>query len=430
MINYNRTSADIKRSISLFSNRMTNGIKKTHRDFIFQMLYGLSEGNICHLSEIARRLKEKITLKKTIERLSRNLQAFQNEDIIWDNYLTGVKENAKEDAILLIDNSELVKPCSEHMEGLCQVKDGSTGEIAQGYHTIDAAVLSKEEKMPLPVYSHVFSSKERDFISQTEENLRCLRYLTKQFQPSNIRTLDRGFDANVYFQYFLHKDRKEKFIIRIKMNRMVIHQGKSMNVLDVANRYKGKYAITFQDKKKKTIYCKMAYIPVRCAFAPKVDLTLVVVYGFGKIPMLLLCNLQDQDHKKIASTVTKVYLLRWRIEEYFKFKKNQFQLEDFRVMSLCSIRNFNLIATLLSGYIGFLSEKRRDCIFIRELFVCSKRIFGVPNFCFYALGYAISDILSKTTVGIQSYLLKKPPPQQIDLFSLPDFNRPQAFAFC
>ena len=86
----------------------------------------------------------------------------------------------------------------------------------------------------------------------------------------------------------------------------------------------------------------MAYIPVHCAFAPKIDLTLVVVYGFGKIPMLLLSNLQDEEHKLIANTVTKVYLLRWRIEEYFKFKKNQFHLEDFRVMSLSSIRNFKI----------------------------------------------------------------------------------------
>lgn len=31
---------------------------------------------------------------------------------------------------------------------------------------------------------------------------------------------------------------------------------------------------------------------------------------------------------------TKVYLMRWRIEEYFKFKKQQFELEDLRVMSL------------------------------------------------------------------------------------------------
>ena len=425
MANYNRSSGEIKRSIYNFSNRITSGIKKTQKTFIFQMLYGLSEGNLCHLSEIARRLKEKITLKKTIERLSRNLQQFDDQANIWANYMDSVKEHTKEASILLIDNSEFVKPCSEHMQGLCKVRDGSTGEIARGYHTIDAAVLSKDGKMPLPVYSRVFSSEEKEFISQTDENLRCLSYLSQHFNPTCIRTLDRGFDANAYFQYFLDPKRKEKFIIRLKKTRMVIHQGESVNVLDVANQYKGKYAITFRDKKNRKIDCKMAYIPVRCAFAPNTNLTLIVVYGFGKVPMLLLSNLLYEDLKNLAMTITKVYLLRWRIEEYFKFKKNQFQLEDFRVMSLASIRNFNLIATLLTGYIGFLSESRWDSIFVQELLVCSKRIFSIPNFCFYALGYAISDILKKTTVGIQSFLRRKPSSQQLDLFSLPAFRSQQ-----
>lgn len=55
--------------------------------------------------------------------------------------------------------------------------------------------------------------------------------------------------------------------------------------------------------------------------------------------MLLLSNLRMQEKKRLCHIVTKVYLLRWRIEEYFRFKKQQFELEDLRVMSLQSIRN-------------------------------------------------------------------------------------------
>ena len=49
---------------------------------------------------------------------------------------------------------------------------------------------------------------------------------------------------------------------------------------------------------------------------------------------------------------TKVHLLRWRIEEYFRLKKQQFELEDLRVMSLQSIRNLNLLAMLAVGNIS------------------------------------------------------------------------------
>ena len=36
---------------------------------------------------------------------------------------------------------------------------------------------------------------------------------------------------------------------------------------------------------------------------------------------LLLTNIGITEKKKLSLIVAKVYLMRWRIEEYFKFKK-------------------------------------------------------------------------------------------------------------
>ena len=58
--------------------------------------------------------------------------------------------------------------------------------------------------------------------------------------------------------------------------------------------------------------------------------------------------------------------MRWRIEEYFKFKKQQFELEDLRVMSLQSIRNLKIFATLAAGYIGIMDSEKEDTIFMME----------------------------------------------------------------
>ncbi len=49
------------------------------------------------------------------------------------------------------------------MEALSDVRDGSTGEIKKGYLTIEAAVLSKGNKMPLPVYEKVFLCQKKGF---------------------------------------------------------------------------------------------------------------------------------------------------------------------------------------------------------------------------------------------------------------------------
>lgn len=415
MINYNRLGYEIKRDFTKFSSKISQGLKRPQQKFIHQMIYGILAGNKVHLSEIARSLKESITLKKTIERLSRNLNSFDEKKAVMQNYLSLVKQHVKEDyAVIVIDNSDIAKPASRKLEALSEIRDGSTGEITQGYLTIEAAVLSESGKMPLPVYEKVFTAAESGFVSETYENLCCLEALSENFSPKCVRTLDRGFDANDYYRYFLK--RGERFVIRAKKNRNVIYNGTTCNIMEAASEYKGNYRMDFKDKNGKTINCKMSCIPVRLCEFPTKELTLVAVYGFGSAPMLLLSNLKMQEKKRLCHIVAKVYLMRWRIEEYFKFKKQQFGLEDLRVMSLKSIRSLNLLTTLAAGYIGLTSSAHSESIFLKELKECSKRIYGVPKFIFYALGYALERVLSMSQKGINDFFPKKVKSQQLNLF--------------
>lgn len=414
MINYNRLGYEMKRDFVNFSEKLCKGLTRPKCKFVTQMLYGILAGNKVHLSEIARSLNETIPLKKTIWRLSRNLFAFEEKETVMENYISMVKKQIDEDnAVIVIDNSDITKPCSPKMEAIYDVRDGSTGEIKKGYYTIEAAVLSKGKKMPLPVYEKVFSVAEEGFISETHENLCCLQSLSAHFSKACVRTLDRGFDGNEYYKYFLKNH--ESFVIRAKKNRNVIYNGKTQNIMDIANRYKGNYRMDFMDKHGKKIECKISYIPVKLCEFPAKDLVLVAVYGFGVQPMLLLTNIEITEKKKLCLIAAKVYLMRWRIEEYFKFKKQQFELEDLRVMSLQSIRNLNLFATLATGYIGIMNSEKEETIFMMELRECFKRIYDIPKFIFYALGYAIKHVLAGTRSGIKGFLLKKEQSQQLTL---------------
>lgn len=415
MINYSRLGYEMKRDFTNFSLRISKGLKRPQEKFVHQMIYGILAGNKLHLSEIARALKESITLKKTIDRLSKNLHAFDGKDSVMHNYLGLVRQQVKDDyAVIIIDNSDIVKPASTKLEALSEIRDGSTDEITQGYLTIEAAVLSEKGKMPLPVYERVFSAAEKGFISETHENLCCLQSLTENFSSRCVRTLDRGFDANEYYRYFLKHG--ERFVIRAKKNRNVIYGGQTCNIMDVALRYKGAYRMDFKDKKGRTIRCKMSCIPVRLCEFPSRELVLAVVYGFGEEPMLLLSSLKMQEKKKLCHIITKVYLLRWRIEEYFRFKKQQFELEDLRIMSLQSIRNLNLLAMLAVGYISLATSVHKDSIFLAEIKECSKRIYGMPQFVYYAIGYALERVLSMSRSGISSFLPPRVKSQQITLF--------------
>lgn len=409
MVNYNRLAGKLKEDLTGFSEKISKGMKYPAKKFILQMVYGILESNTVHLSEIARSLEEKTSLKKTMDRLSRNLSLFNGKENITKNYTRLVKKESNEkSSVIIIDNSDITKTYSKKMEALSDVRDGSTGEIKKGYLTIEAAVLSNGSKMPLPVYEKVFSVAEKGFLSETDENLKCLHYLSANFKKTCVRTLDRGFDAKDYYRYFLERD--EKFIIRVKENRNIIYKNKTCNIMDVAKKYKGNYCMGFTDRNGKKIQCKISDIPVRlCAF-PQKDLVLVVVYGFGKNPMLLLTNMEIQEtsqKKKLCIIVTKVYLMRWRIEEYFRFKNQQFNFEDLRVMSLNSIRNLNFFATLAVGYLGIFYSENNGSPFMDKIFECSKRIYKIPKFVFYAMGYAFKQIFSKTSSGIMNYFRKQ-----------------------
>ena len=116
MINYSRLGYEIKRDFTNFSLKISKGLKRPQGKFVHQMVYGILAGNKVHLSEIARSLKENITLKKTIDRLSRNLNAFEDRDSLMHNYLNLVKRHVKDDyAVIIIDNSDIAKPASKKM---------------------------------------------------------------------------------------------------------------------------------------------------------------------------------------------------------------------------------------------------------------------------------------------------------------------------
>jgi len=71
---------------------------------------------------------------------------------------------------------------------------------------------------------------------------------------------------------------------------------------------------------------------------------------------MLISNLKPES-KKLTRTIFKAYLKRWKVEEYFRFKKQQFDLENIRVRSLNSIRTMDLLLSILIGFIAMFSEK-------------------------------------------------------------------------
>ena len=190
MINFNTLTHNLKRVFLNFSEKLTKKLTRTDFKFISQMIYGIYHSQSCHLSKIGRALNENITLKKTIDRLSRNLSEFEDRDILSENYLKTMKKQINDKTILIVDGSDITKTYTTKMEGISKVRDGSTGEYKLGYHTLGITALTPERKMPIPVYTRVYTPKEDGFVYE---------YLIKKTMNIGMLFLHLRF----FFQLFL-----------------------------------------------------------------------------------------------------------------------------------------------------------------------------------------------------------------------------------
>lgn len=60
--------------------------------------------------------------------------------------------------------------------------------------------------------------------------------------------------------------------------------------------------------------------------------------------------------KKDVHKIIRAYMSRWRIEENFRFKKQQYELENIRVRTLKAINTLNMLLMMHIGHIGMLAE--------------------------------------------------------------------------
>ena len=199
MSDYSTLGHNLKRGIFRFCNKIFGGFHRPKQKFIVDMIYGLLSARSCALTEIARKLKENIALDKTVERLSRNLMSFDGAELLHEQYLQAVKDQFDDSTVLIIDDSDISKPCSSKLEGLCRVHDGSTGKIADGYWVAGVSALTAGHKQPIPIYSRVYSSVEEGYTSNNAETLKSLAFLSTHFPRTTIRALDRGYDGGYVF---------------------------------------------------------------------------------------------------------------------------------------------------------------------------------------------------------------------------------------
>lgn len=431
MNNYTKIINQMKEKIVTFSKNLSIDLSKPNRKFVLNLIYGLICSSSSYLSEIARSLKENITLKKTIERLSNNLTNFDKEkrDYVWNNYVDKIKDKIDDNTVFCFDPGDLGKKNSKKLENLDLIKDGSTGEYINGYKMIEVAALTRREKLPIPVYSSLYSTKDEDFISENDECLTALKYIRNKFGNMGIYALDRGFDDEKYFKYFSNNDLS--FVIRmtVKRNITVCKSGKTRNIKKVAISKKCKTQYSYKDKNGITRTAYAGYMKVKIPNIEDKEFYLVVIKSseFSNSPMMLLTNLKPENDE-FTKIVNKVYIARWKIEEYFKFKKQQFKFEKLLVRTLNSIRTLNMFLSIVIGFIAIFSDNQKYAQYI-IVFEAAKSLRTNDKIVlvYYAVERGLNKIFNNDKNGIKKLYSSETIKTESEQCILPEFSNFSCF---
>ena len=162
--------------------------------------------------------------------------------------------------------------------------------------------------------------------------------------------MDRGYDDNKMFQKL--DELGQDYVIRLKSNRKLLYHNKWTIATELRNRRKGKVKTNvFYKGKDHEAY--LSHVKVQITASRK-DIYLVLVYGITEHPMMLATN-KEIKSKDDVIRVARTYFSRWKIEEYFRCKKQMFQFENFRVRKLKAINALNFYITLCMAFLAMIS---------------------------------------------------------------------------
>ena len=113
--------------------------------------------------------------------------------------------------------------------------------------------------------------------------------------------------------------------------------------------------------------------------------------------------------KEDVIAVAKHYFSRWKIEEYFRSKKQLFQFENFRVRKLSAINALNFYITLCMAFLAHISMKPETNALKVAIIQTADSIKEKVYFCYYRLSKGISGILSYAKEGVRLWFRTKRP---------------------
>lgn len=391
-----RVASKLRARIGRFSGDLSKGLCLPAQRFVSEMVYGIQASQSVMLTEIGRTLEERTSLHKTEERLSRNLQRKALEETVRHNVLEMAASHIGADTLLVLDPSDISKKYAKKMEFLGTVHDGSAHDLAQGYWTLHVIGTEVGSKRIIPLYQRLYSANAPGFESENEEILRAVDTVRMHVGGRGIWVVDRGGDRINLFGPLL--ERRARFLVRLVGNRHVVYNGKTMLASDAAEgcRCEHRRTIVRVEGNRERVYelsfgFRRVFLPDR-----QEPLCLLVIRGFGAEPLMLLTTEPLTSSYKCLWRWVQAYLRRWSIEETIRYMKTCYDVENVRVLNYQGLQNLMpLLLAVMFFAACVLDHDMRLRVMAGYVEHAAKRLFGVPDFKYYALADGTKALLTR-----------------------------------
>jgi hypothetical protein len=282
------------------------------------------------------------------------------------------KLSVKDQVEIIHDGSDIRKPYSKLLPHLTKVKSLEK-QMVNGYNTFNSIVINDLDKQVHLLASTPYSSSDPNYnqtigagftqndivfgqVKQTDEAIKI------QFPDIKVRHLfDRGHDDQNLFEFV--DDLESTFIVRVKSSRnsnefILDDKGKPVFIKltdAILEQTQERVLEKFIWKNKVFPQAKITITWGKLTLKNK-TYSVVKVQVFDrdkraifKDQMLLITN-ELVDSFESAFEIYQAYLRRSKIENVFKFLKDQLGWEEFRVRDFMVIQNIITLCFFVAGY--------------------------------------------------------------------------------
>ncbi|HOY85680.1 MAG TPA: transposase [Candidatus Syntrophosphaera sp.] len=378
--------------------------------FIQDISLGILKSQSVIINQIAQTLGENISLKKTCERLYRNLRRKDFSERLHREIIAVQSHGLDSETVIIVDDSDIIKSKARKMEGLKKVRDGSTGLTSQnGYDLVNLIACKPDDQgyQIKPLSSELVSCQiETDSLIQITQD--SIVEVIVASGNRGVYVFDRGYDKRHMFAFF--KEHECDYIVRSKGDRCLIVDGLEKSFLTVAKTVRRKIVV-HSSATNTSFNCGIQRVAIRLDGHPKkhpqtAEAWLVVARYVPKKNakagfFYFLCDFPNQElnEVQIVQKAIAMYHLRWKIEEVHKQIKQDYGWEKMQLMSYTGLKNMNQLLLLAVCYVYSLKSFALTLmVAFPQLMIYSNRLWKqIFDFVYYRITRVVAYCFSHVT---------------------------------